>query len=316
MGSIAGGRAAVLASAACFGTTGTVQALGVPGVPPASVGAARIAVGSAGLLAVAALTRSRSRAPAGPTAGSRSGTPGRAARAGLAGLVGLGALGVAGYQVCFFLAVHLAGVAVGTVVALGTAPVLTGLLCWAVGDGRPAARWWRATAVAAAGLTVLGAGDLAGPAAASVLPGAALAVGASASYAGYTIAAKRLLTGGIRPEACMAAIFTGGALLLSPVLVLMPPAWLATGRGAVEVLVLGLVATTLAYVLFARGLRLLPAAEAATLTLAEPLVATASGVLLLGERPGPAAAAGSLLLLAGLAVLTVRLPLRPAAEPA
>ena len=55
--------------------------------------------------------------------------------------------------------------------------------------------------------------------------------------------------------------------------------------------------------LFARGLRHLPAGEVATLTLAEPVTATALGVVVLGERPGAIAALGVLLVLAGLAVL-------------
>lgn len=66
---------------------------------------------------------------------------------------------------------------------------------------------------------------------------------------------------------------------------------------------LGAVPTALAYVLFARGLRHLPAGEVATLTLAEPVTATALGVAVLGERPGAIAALGVLLVLAGLAVL-------------
>jgi DME family drug/metabolite transporter len=69
------------------------------------------------------------------------------------------------------------------------------------------------------------------------------------------------------------------------------------------VLYLGTVPTAVAYVLFARGLRHLPAGEVATLTLAEPLTATALGAIVLGERPGAVALAGVALVLAGLAVL-------------
>jgi len=63
---------------------------------------------------------------------------------------------------------------------------------------------------------------------------------------------------------------------------------------------LGLVPTALAYLLFARGLRRLPATRVATLTLAEPLTAAALGVALLSERPGAPAAAGGALVLCGL----------------
>jgi DME family drug/metabolite transporter len=77
---------------------------------------------------------------------------------------------------------------------------------------------------------------------------------------------------------------------------------------------LGVVPTALAYLLFARGLRRLPAAEVATLTLAEPVTAAALGAVVLGERPGAVAVAGIALILAGLAVLAApgRRPRRPA----
>ena len=47
-----------------------------------------------------------------------------------------------------------------------------------------------------------------------------------------------------------------------------------------------------AYLLFASGLRHLPANEVATLTLAEPVTATLLGAIVLGERPGAVAVAG------------------------
>jgi DME family drug/metabolite transporter len=58
----------------------------------------------------------------------------------------------------------------------------------------------------------------------------------------------------------------------------------------------------LAYVLFGRGLRHLPAGPVATLVLAEPLVATLLGVGLLGERPGPVGWLGAGLVAVGLLV--------------
>jgi DME family drug/metabolite transporter len=61
--------------------------------------------------------------------------------------------------------------------------------------------------------------------------------------------------------------------------------------------------TALGYLLFARGLRHLPAGDVATLTLAEPVTATILGAAVLSERPGAAAVAGMGLVLAGLVVL-------------
>jgi DME family drug/metabolite transporter len=169
-----------------------------------------------------------------------------------------------------------------------------------------------ATALACAGVTMLA---LAG-ADASVSPlGIVLALGAGASYAGYTLAAKRMLTTGHAPETVMAGAFGLGAVLLVPVLA-VKGAGLATPEGAGLILFLGLVPTALAYLLFAHGLKRLSAAETATLTLAEPLTATLLGVIVLSERLSAPAAVGGTLILAGLLVLAAPELRRPATVPA
>ena len=60
-----------------------------------------------------------------------------------------------------------------------------------------------------------------------------------------------------------------------------------------------------------------PLAEVTTLVLAEPLTATALGVLVLDEHLGLSGAGGAALILGGLAVLALRRPARllPAVEP-
>ncbi len=297
-------RLDVLLAAVCFGTTGTAQALGPDGASPVAVGAGRVAVGAAALLLVAALS----------AAGARAGEDGlhRLRHVARRRAVWAGGLGVAGYQLTFFLAVHLTGVAVGTVVALGSAPVVTGALAWAIGRRRPGRRWAAATALAAAGLAVLTLSAGTG----QVRPlGVVLALGAGVSYAVYTLGTKQLLDTGVPSPTAVAAVFTAGAVLLAPSFLVIPVAWMGTWRGAATVLWLGLVPTALAYVLFARGLRRLSAAEVSTLTLAEPLTAAAFGILLLGEPLTTSTLAGGALLLAGLGVLAVR-PRGPDGVPA
>src|SRR3954453_18104788 len=100
-------RFQVLLAALCFGTTGTAQALGPDGLAPAGVGAARILVGGGLLAAVAVL--------AGGALCALPRPPVLAAPA-----------GVAAYQLCFFAAVADTGVAVGTIVELGSAPPTAG----------------------------------------------------------------------------------------------------------------------------------------------------------------------------------------------
>jgi DME family drug/metabolite transporter len=301
-------RLVVLASALCFSTTGTAQALGPDGASPVVVGAARVAVGALGLLAVAWWVHRRTDQTdltgwAGRTAQPLLARLGLPTGRGLGGAVWRAGLGVAVYQVGFFLAVRTTGVAVGTVVALGTAPVLTGAAGWVLGHGRPDRRWAVATALACAGLGVL----VTGGTSAHVVPaGVLLALVAAAAYAGYTVAAKALLASGVGAESAMAAVFGAGAVWLLPAFLVAPVGWVGTPRGVTLVLWLGLVPTTLAYVLFARGLTHLSAAETTTLVLAEPLAAACLGIGLLGEPVGPATLVGGGLLVAGLVAVAVR----------
>jgi drug/metabolite transporter, DME family len=131
------------------------------------------------------------------------------------------------------------------------------------------------------------------------------AVGAGACYALYTVAAKALVQAPDRPAptTVMAAVFGIGVLPAAAILLLAQPAWLATPQGLAMALYLGLVPTAIGYLLFGRSLQALPAQTVATLTLAEPVVATMLAVLLLGESLTAVAVAGALLVLVALGLL-------------
>ena len=272
--------AQVLAAAVLFGTTGTAQALGPQDATPLGVGAVRLAVGGLVLLLVLPLLGGRTgaatalwRTPAGVAAG----------------------LCTALYQLCFFAGVEQAGVALGTLVTIGSGPVFAGLLAAVLLREPPERAWGAATGLCVAGLALLsGTGDGAD------LAGLGLALLAGFAYAAYTVAAKVLMTRGAGSSEAMASAFGLGGLLLLPVLVLQPLEWLASPGGVALAGYLGLVTTALAYVLFGRGLAVLPAGPVTTLVLAEPLVATALGVGLLDERLAAAGVVGALLVLAGL----------------
>jgi drug/metabolite transporter, DME family len=220
--------------------------------------------------------------------------------------------GVAVYQLAFFAAVADTGVAVGTIVALGSAPTLAGLFEWALERRRPRGRWVAATALACGGVVLLA---LSGGEASVSAPGVALAVTAGAAYAVYTLAAKRLLAAGHAPESVMAVAFGGGAIALLPALALSGPGWLLQPGGIALALFLGIVPTALAYLLFAHGLRRLSASETATLTLAEPLTAGVLGAVVLAEQLTAASALGAGLVLAGMLALAVRVPMPAVATP-
>ena len=280
------GVTAVLAAAVLFGTTGTAQALGPAGATPATVGAARLAVGGTALVLMAWAAR-RSIGPALAVCRTRWGL--------------VAAVFVAVYQLCFFAGTARAGVAAGTLVTIGSAPFLTGLLAWAVDRVAPGRAWAGATAVAVAGLVLLSLGGASGGAGDPA--GLWFSLGSGLGYAVYTVASKRLIEQGHGSLDVMAASFGLGGILLLPVLVAGPTAWLATPSGAALALYLGLVPTALAYAMYGRGLAVLPAGTVATLVLAEPVVATLLGVIVLGETLGAAGAAGCALIVVALGML-------------
>lgn len=219
----------------------------------------------------------------------------------------LGAVAVAAYQLCFFAAVGRTGVAIGTVVAIGSGPVFTGLLSWVLHGRRPTRRWSAATAAAICGCAALivGGGAEAG---AQVVSGIVLALVGGLLYAFYAVTAARAIGQGGQSNAVMGVMFGGAALIMLPVLAVSGVAWMGEPRALLAVLYLGLGTTALSYFLYGRGLRTTPVATAATLSLAEPAVAALLGLVVLGERLAPVSIAGLVLL--GLSLVAVAVPER------
>jgi DME family drug/metabolite transporter len=276
----------VLAAAVLWGTTGTAQAFAPAGAEPAAIGAMRLLVGGLALLALALVRGALHQGRPWPLWATA-----------------LAAACMALYQVQFFAAVARTGVAVGTIVAIGSAPILAGLLGLLVQGERPGRRWLAATTLAVVGCGLLiasGGGEMK-----IDTLGILLALGAGLAYATYAVANKRLLAEQ-PPEAAVAVVFCLGALCLSPLLFTAHLDWLAEPRGLLVVLHLGLIATAAAYTLFAHGLLVTPVASAVTLSLAEPVTAAILGVAVLGERLTPPALLGIGLVFSGLALLSLR----------
>jgi DME family drug/metabolite transporter len=209
---------------------------------------------------------------------------------------------MAAYQVCYFSAVPLAGVAATALLAICSAPILVALL----------ARFWlgerlAAPQLVAMGMGVAGAVLLAGGeptrGGASFVLGCGLALGAGLSYSTYVVATKSALEAA-SPLPLSALTFGLAAAVLLPVLALQPAATATTLlRGWPLLLYLGAIPTALAYWLYATGLRRAPAGLAALVGLVEPLTATVLGLLLFHERLGPPGAAGAALMLGAMALL-------------
>jgi len=273
----------VLMAAILWGTNGTAQALAPEGAQPLIIGTLRIVIGGLTLLAIAGMRgalRDRKRWPLLPTL--------------------VGALSMAAYQVFFFAGVERTGVAVGTIVGIGSTPILAGPIGYIVRRERPSRRWAVATILGVIGCALLVVvGDEI-----NIEPlGIFLAICAGGSYAVFATASKGLIEEHA-PEAVMAVTFCLGALFLLPLLFRADLSWLAEPGGWLVVLHLGVITAGVGYTLFAQGLRLVPVATAATLTLAEPLTAGVLGVFFLHEPLTPLAVLGIALIFSGLVVLT------------
>ncbi|WP_345751984.1 DMT family transporter [Microbacterium rhizophilus] len=299
---------AVLAAALLFGTTGTSQALGPGDTTPFAVGVMRLLIGGTALALVTGLAAwlRRRRAP--------SEIRPRLAAGPLA-LMAITAVCLFVYQPLFFLGTSANGVAVSTVIALGSAPVLAGLLEWALTRKTPGALWGAATALSTAGVALLGFGGREGGSADA--SGLLASLGAGASFAILAVAQRRLLDAGWHPLTVVGAMGGGSAAISLVALPFADVSWMSDPRGALMILWLGLATTTVAYALFTWGLGGLNAATAATLTLGEPLTASVLGIVVLGERLAPLAAAGLVVLGAGLALLAwgSRTAREPAIDP-
>lgn len=282
---------AVVAASVLWGTTGTAATF-APGVSPLAIGA--VAMGIGGLLQAAVAARQI-----------------RANRATLVArwrLVAIGALAVAAYPLAFYSAMHLAGVAVGTVVSIGSAPIAAALIEWG-SDRRPLSRRWVAGALlgvaGAALLSVFGHGGQTGVPGSpwSSTAGILLGLVAGVTYALYSWAAHRLISAGTPARAAMGAMFGVGGVLLMPVLALTGASLLASASNAAVGLYMALVPMFVGYLLFGWGLSHLRASTATSISLLETVVAAALAVLIVGERLAAPAWVGAAMVVGSLFVL-------------
>jgi drug/metabolite transporter (DMT)-like permease len=121
---------------------------------------------------------------------------------------------------------------------------------------------------------------------------------ASVGYAIAPMVVKHGLSG-LDPRAAMGSSLAIAALLLAPLAILDPPRAVPPAGAVAAVIVLGLVCTAAALVIFAILIAEAGPSRATVVTYINPVIAVALGVILLGEHPGAGAIAGLLLILAG-----------------
>jgi len=273
----------VLVGAILWGTTGTAQTFMPQTIHPLAVGASRLAVGGFSLLVILLIMRKI----------DFRNWPWKSTL--------YAAISMAIFQYLFFSSVRLTGVAIGTVVTIGSAPVFSGVIEWLLVKRRPTRVWIMATALAIIGCALLFLnkyGIVVNPG------GIAMSLGAGLLFAFYTLVNKDVLEK-VEPVPAVAVIFSMSAIMLLPFLFLFETEGLMTGRGVSVVVYLGIVTTSVAYILFSAGLKRIPSSSAVTLSLAEPLTAALLSVIVVGERLSGTSWIGITLLLGGILVLTL-----------
>lgn len=268
----------VVAAAVLFGSTGTTRALGPDEATTLGVGAVRLALGAV-VLALGVAVAGRPWGALRPLA------------------VAVGGLAVAGYQVTFFTGTQRTGVAVGTVTALATGPVVAGLLEVVRRRRLPSPTWIGATVLAIVGVSLI-VGASGGVEFDPV--GTSAAVAAGACYAVYATTVGWQISQGADPLAAMAATFLTGGVVIAPLLFTEPVGWVMSGSGLAVTLHLGVATVAVAYALYAVGLSRLSVPTAVTLTLAEPVTATVLGRFVLHEDVPVQAWVGIGLVIVGL----------------
>lgn len=273
----------ILGAAALFGTTGTVLANGPTGVDSVTAGVFRLLVGGFGLIV---LSRRHI---------------GKVVHHAMVSFIG--ALGVGAYQLCFFYATRHAGVAIATVITIGSSPLFARLIGSFRRRPAPHRLWYLAAVLLTGGLVLLGASQNGGDNVEVI--GVVAALIAGLSYAAYTESAAVLIGRNLDSTAVMGVLFLGAGLVTSPFLIFRPVSWITSQKGVVMIAYLGLVTLTLAYIAFGKGLQKLVPTTVVMLTLLEPVVATFLAYVVLHEKVSAQSWLGMVLVLVGLPIVAI-----------
>jgi DME family drug/metabolite transporter len=272
---------AVLVSGTLLGTAGTAVALAPAEASTTSLGVARVGIGGLILLLLLPLF-----------GGSVRNLSNVLKRGG----VWVMALSTAAFQPLFFGATEKTGVALSTVLTIGTMPLFTGLIGRVLFKAPLTRIWFIATSLAVIGLLLRSWEQLENTDALGIV----MALGAGLATGCYVNGAKFELNRGGHPVELPAVAYTLSALLLLPLLVGDSLAWMTTSSGILTAIYLGAISMALANTLQVVGLKRLSPAPTATLLLADPLTATILGIWVLDESITPIATLGLILVAIGL----------------
>lgn len=197
-------------------------------------------------------------------------------------------IALATYPLAFYSSMRFAGVAIGTVISISTAPFFSALLeCLFSRNQTITKRWMMSFAIGVIGITLL----LASESSANSLFdhdmkhwGVLLGLLAGLTYAIYSWGVKAMIDHGIESQTAMGSVFGIGGVLLLPTLFITGDNLFASSTNTAVMLYMALIPMGLGYVAFGFGLRFVTASGASILTLFEPVIAAALAVAIVGEE--------------------------------
>jgi len=280
---------ALVTACALWGTTGVVASFMSDDVSPLAVGAFTMGVGGILLLVI-------------------TGRSVRAAFAVAGALrwVVLGGIGVFVYPLAFYSGMDLVGVAVGNSIALGSGPLFAGAIEGLVTRKRPTVLWGVGLGVAIVGLVLVALDRNTGGS--NSVAGITLGLIAGFAYALYSVSGARLIAAGVTFRGSMGAVFGAGSIPLLVVLAFTGAPLVTDTSNLVRGTYLALGPLVIAYLLFGFALTRVTAASATLVTLLEPVFSVVLAVLILGEVLSSAGWLGIALLIAAVAIASLRRP--------
>ena len=269
------GNSCVVIAALLWGTTGTAARL-APELSPITI--ACVAMGLGGILqALLAL-------PAIMSSLSQLHQQRR--------LLIIGSCAVAIYPLAFYCSMHFAGVAVGTVISIGSAPLFSALIENRLDKSGLTKQWMAGAAIGVIGIGLLAQmhsapSAVSGQASSAFSLGVTLGLVAGLTYALYSWTARRMMVNGVVSRAAMGSTFGLGGLLLLPLLIMTGTPLLTSWQNAAVGGYMAVFPMCIGYLCYGMGLARIKASVATAITLLEPVVAALLAVFFLGESLSP-----------------------------
>lgn len=292
------GIISVVLASIFWGTTGTAASL-IPDVSPLATGAAAMGLGGILLLCNA----QRSLKSDGKLLLSQ------------ARIMLLGGISVAIYPLAFYSSMRLAGVAIGTLISIASAPFFTLLLEWKINNKAISRQWLLSFLAGTTGILLLTIGKQTpaeiGEQANLAFWGLVLGLIAGLTYASYSWAARQLIQKGARSTSAMASMFGLAALVLLPSLLFTGQHLLSDLKHITVIGYMAVIPMFVGYLCFGYALKQIDASKATMITLLEPAVATLFAVSIVGEKFRPIGWYGFAFIGLCLTLQVIKLPESP-----